>query len=63
MQRIAATEGVTMFWEIFAWAAVTMLTVFRFALVIGVIALAVAIVRSLRTPQAPARHAGAPARK
>jgi hypothetical protein len=51
------------FWEIFAWVAVVALTVFRFALVVGVIALVVVIVRSLRAPQRPATHAGAPARK
>jgi hypothetical protein len=52
-----------MFWEIIAWAAVVLLTVFRVALVVGVIALVIAIVRALRSPQKPATHAGAPARK
>jgi len=50
-------------WEILAWVAVALLTVFRVALVVGVIALVVAIVRSLRAPRVPMTHAGAPARK
>jgi|GEM_PF-1649459 len=52
-----------MVWEILAWAAVVLLTVFRVALVVGVVVLVVAIVRTLRAPKQPARHAGAPARK
>jgi hypothetical protein len=52
-----------MFWEFIAWAAVVLLTVFRVALVIGVIALVVAIVRALRAPRKSMTHAGAPARK
>lgn len=52
-----------MFWEIIAWAAVVLLTVFRVALVVGVIALVYMIVRALRAPKQPMRHAGAPARK
>ena len=52
-----------MFWEILAWTAVALLMVFRVALVVGVIALVVAIVRRIRAPQAPVTHAGAPARK
>lgn len=59
----AAEEGVTMFWEIIAWAAVVLLTVFRVALVVGVVALVYMIVRALRAPKQPLRHAGAPARK
>lgn len=63
-QRSARTvEGVKMFWEILAWAAVVLLTVFRFALVIGVVALVYVVVRALRAPKQPLRHAGAPARK
>lgn len=62
--RFCATEeGVTMFWEIIAWAAVVLLTVFRVALVVGVVALVYMIVRALRAPKQPMRHAGAPARK
>ena len=57
------TEGVLMFWEILAWAAVALLYVFRLALVVGVIAVVVLIVRMLRAPKQPVRHAGAPARK
>jgi hypothetical protein len=56
-------EGVLMFWEILAWAAVALLYVFRIALVVGVIAVVVLIVRMLRAPKQPVRHAGAPARK
>jgi hypothetical protein len=52
-----------MFWEILAWAAVVLLYVFRIALVVGVIAVVVMIVRMLRAPKQPVRHAGAPARK
>ena len=50
-QRFCATEeGVTMFSEILAWAAVVLLTVFRVALVVGVVALVYMIVRALRAP-------------
>ncbi|HOU28334.1 MAG TPA: hypothetical protein PLJ89_02090 [Thermoleophilia bacterium] len=52
-----------MFWEIVAWLAVALLTVFRVAIVVGVVALVVLIVRSLRAPKQSLRHAGAPARK
>jgi len=52
-----------MSWEIVAWAAVAVLMVFRLALVVGVVALGVAIVRRIREPQRPVTHAGAPARK
>jgi hypothetical protein len=52
-----------MVWQILAWAAVVLIAAFRIALVVGVIALIVAIVHSLRTPRKPYRHAGAPARK
>ena len=57
------TEGVLMFWEILAWAAVALLYAFRIALVVGVIAVVVLIVRMLRSPKQSVRHAGAPARK
>jgi hypothetical protein len=52
-----------MVWQILAWAAVVLLYAFRIALVVGIIAVVVLIVRSLRAPKTPARHAGAPARK
>ena len=51
-----------MFWEILAWAAVALLYVFRIALVVGVIAVVVAIVRSAARAQAaraPRRRTGA----
>ena len=59
----AERKGPTMVWEILAWAAVVLLYAFRIALVVGVIAVVVVIVRALRVPRAPARHAGAPARR
>jgi hypothetical protein len=62
-ERFARTEGAEMFWQILAWAAVVLLYAFRIALVVGIIAVVVLIVRSLRAPKTPARHAGAPARK
>jgi hypothetical protein len=46
-----------------AWFAVALLTGFRVALVVGVIALVAVIVRALRAPRQPMTHAGAPARK
>jgi hypothetical protein len=52
-----------MFWQILAWAAVALLYAFRIALVVGIIAVVVLIVRMLRAPKVPAQHAGAPARK
>jgi hypothetical protein len=52
-----------MSWEILAWAAVALLAMFRIALVVGLIAVVVAIVRTLRVPKQLVRHAGAPARK
>ena len=53
-----------MVWQILAWLAVALLTAFRVALVVGVVAVIVLIVRSLlRTPGRGMRHAGAPARK
>jgi hypothetical protein len=63
MRSCATEEGVTMFWEILAWAAVVLLTLFRVALVVGVVALVYVIVRALRASRQPVRHAGAPARK
>ena len=57
-------EGVRMGgWEIFAWVAVALITVFRIALVVGVVVIVVVIVRELRAPRKPLSHAGAPARK
>jgi hypothetical protein len=52
-----------MVWEILAWAAVVLLYAFRIALVVGILAVVVLIARQLRVPRAPARHAGAPARR
>ena len=53
-----------MAWEILAWAAVALLYVFRVAMVVGIIAVVVLIVHTLRTAaRGPAQHAGAPARK
>ncbi len=41
-------------WELLAWGAVALVTAFRIALVIGAVALVVAIVRGLRTaPSVP----------
>ena len=57
------TEGAEMVWEILAWAAVVVLYAFRIALVVGILAVVVMVVRALRVPRAPARHAGAPARR
>ena len=52
-----------MVWEILAWAAVAVLYAFRIALVVGILAVVVMVARTLRVPRAPARHAGAPARR
>ena len=52
-----------MVWQILAWAAVVLLYAFRLALVVGILAAVVLIVRTLRASRAPARHAGAPARR
>lgn len=52
-----------MVWQILAWAAVVLLYAFRIALVVGILAVVVMVVRTLRVPRAPARHAGAPARR
>ena len=43
-------------WEIFAWLAIALVTVLRVALVVGIIALVVAIVRGVRACE-PASHA------
>jgi len=43
-------------WEIFAWLAIALVTVLRVALVVGIIALVVAIVRGVRAYE-PASHA------
>ncbi len=52
-----------MVWQILAWAAVVLLYAFRIALVVGIIAAVVLIVRTLRAPAAPVRHAGTPGRR
>ena len=43
-------------WEILAWLAIALVTVLRVALVVGVVALVVAIVRGVRACE-PASHA------
>ena len=43
-------------WEILAWLAIAHVTVLRVALVVGIIALVVAIVRGVRAYE-PASHA------
>ena len=57
------TEGAEMVWQIIAWAAVVVLYAFRIALVVGILAVVVMVARALRVPRAPARHAGAAARR
>jgi hypothetical protein len=42
-------------WEILAWLAIALVTVLRVALVVGIVALVVAIVRGVRTYE-PASH-------
>ena len=42
-------------WEIFAWLAIALVTVLRVALVVGMIAIVVAIVHGVRTYK-PASH-------
>ena len=59
----AEGKGTSVFWEILAWAAVVLLYVFRIAVIVGVAALAVVILRTLYTARKPVRHAGVPARK
>ena len=52
-----------MLWEILAWAAVVVLYAFRIALVVGIVAVVVLIVRTLHGVTRPTQHAGAAARK
>lgn len=52
-----------MFWEILGWAAVVLLYVFRIALVVGIVAAVVLIVRTLHRAKTPVRHAGVPGRR
>ena len=52
-----------MFWEILGWTAIVLLYVFRIALVVGILAAVVLIVRTLRGARTPVKHAGVPARK
>jgi len=59
----AQTEGVEMFWEILAWAAVVLLYAFRIALVVGIVAAIYLIVRTLHRANSPVRHAGVPGRR
>ena len=59
----ARTEGVDMFWEILGWTAVVLLYVFRIALVVGIVAAIVLIVRMVNGAKAPVRHAGVPGRR
>jgi hypothetical protein len=63
MRARARKEGVEMFWEILAWAAVVLLYAFRIALVVGIVAVVFLIVKTLREAKAPARHAGVPGRR
>ncbi len=53
-----------MFVEILAWLALAALTVFRVAMIVGMIAVIVVVARSLLVHASqPARHAGVAARK
>ena len=52
-----------MFWEILGWTAVVLLYVFRIALVVGIVAAVVLIVRTLHGAKTPVRHAGVPGRR
>jgi hypothetical protein len=51
------------FWEILAWIAVILIYVFRVAVIVGIAAVAILIVRTLLAAREPVRHAGVPARK
>jgi hypothetical protein len=61
LRRAASTTaergGVMNGWEIIAWFAIAAVAVLRVALVVGVIALIVAIVRGVRATE-PISHAG-----
>jgi len=52
----AEKGGIMGGWEILAWFAVALVTVLRVALVVGIVAVAVAIVRGVRAYE-PASHA------
>jgi hypothetical protein len=52
-----------LFWEILGWAAVVLLYVFRIALVVGIVAAIVLIVRAVLGASKPVRHAGVPGRR
>jgi hypothetical protein len=56
-------EGSRVFWEILAWTAVVLLYVFRVALIVGIAAITILIVRALVTARRPVKHAGVPARR
>lgn len=56
-------EGVAMFWVILAWAAVALVYAVRIALVVGIVAAVVLIVRTLHQAKTPVHHAGAPGRR
>jgi len=43
-------------WEIFAWFAIALVTVLRVALVVGIVAIIVAVIRGVRAYE-PASHA------
>jgi len=51
-----------MFWEILGWHRM-LLYVFRVALVVGIVAAIVLIVRALRGASKPVQHAGVPGRR
>ena len=58
-----AREGVVMFWEILGWAAIVLLYAVRIALVVGIVAAVVLIVRTLHQAKTPVHHAGVPGRR
>ena len=53
--RAVEKGGIMGGWEIFAWLAVALVTVLRVALVVGIVALVVAIVRGVRAYQPASR--------
>lgn len=52
----AEKGGIVGGWEILAWLVIALVTVLRVALVVGIVALIVAIVRGVRARE-PASHA------
>ncbi len=52
-----------MFWEILARTGVLLISAFRIAIVVGIVAAVFLIVRSLHGASAPVRHAGVPGRR